>query len=104
MKHAIALTCAALLLLAGCSDDGSSDAASREDLEATFDDFGAEAAECIAGELIDAGMTQAQLDEMKDWDGTNPEPAALGTYRDARDSCIDDPTDEAVDAILEAGS
>jgi len=43
---------------------------------------------CIADGMLEIGITNAQLDELNDYDGTGPEPNGLAIYEEAHDECL----------------
>ena len=81
-----------LTVSCGGDDDGSAQP-SREDLIDVLKDEKTAAqshenAECTADKMLELGITQAQLDELREYDGTGDEPNGLAIYRDARDECV----------------
>lgn len=71
----------------GGGSDGSSTPTRAEVLKVVPGDKSAELADCIAGAMLDAGITSGQLDEMKSSDGSGATPVGAQIYRDARDGC-----------------
>ena len=89
MRTPIGAALMAAMMLVGCgTSSSSSKPASVADVKAAVAKNGmAEQADCIAQKMVDDGITQAQLDELKKWNGKDPAPEGGSIYRSARDRC-----------------